>query len=416
MSRNFEILRQTGKEIELFRTPEIQVECVEVIPRGRAAESEWEVFATPRLTPATRLWAFLVVVATGLGMAIYIHKRHIPLSAEQQVQTVEGTTFEGVIKPAHDVKVAAAVTGVVERVTAKLGDRVEEGQVLLVMENRELDMEVDAAKLEQTTTAQEIAQLEASLAGPETSLATQLAEANGRVSVLERRVQQVPTPERSESPERARAVYEQALAAFKRSEALQKEGLTSEQQFEDARAAVQIAKDDLNVALKAEAAEQALGREQESQARLQVEVIRHQQRQQLQELRLRYRKATQALETAQQRRAEGLVKATSAGVLVELPVKPGDQVASGMMLARVAQLDVMLVEVEVAARLVNALHVRQRAQVALPTVPPREIEGVVTTISPLPAADMNHTLEVEFRNTAETLWVDQPAQVRFLPD
>ena len=87
-----------------------------------------------------------------------------------------------------------------------------------------------------------------------------------------------------------------------------------------------------------------------------------------------------------------------------------------MMLARVAQLNSMVVEVEVAARLVNALHVHQRARVVLPTVPPQEVEGAVATISPLPTANMNHTLEVEFRNTAETLWVDQPAQVRFLPD
>jgi len=172
---------------------------------------------------------------------LYIYQRHIPLSQARQAQFVEGTKFEGVIKPAHEIKVAAPVAGVVARVIANIGDTVKEGQPLLVLENQGLEAEVAEAKLEQDTTGQQIAQLQLSLAGPNSSLLTQLAESNGRVSVLERRVQQVPTHERSESPERAKAAYERTLAAFQRCEVLQKEGLTSEQQLEDARAAPRIA-------------------------------------------------------------------------------------------------------------------------------------------------------------------------------
>ena len=418
MSRNFEILRRAGREIELFRPPEVDVPGqVQVVPRPVNREAEVEVFAVPGSPRGrgTRVGAFFAIVLTGVGLSLYIYQRHIPLSQAKQVQFVEGTKFEGVIKPAHEIKVAAPVSGVVARVIANIGDTVKEGEPLLVLENRQLEAEVADAKLEQDTTGQQIAQLQLSLSGPNSSLLTQLAESNGRVSVLERRVQQVPTHERSQSPERAKAAYERTLAAFQRCEVLQKEGLTSEQQLEDARAALRIAEDDLKVAVKAQAAEEDLAREQQSQARLQVEVSRHQQLEQVQGLRLGYQKAAQVLKTAQQRMSEGLVKATSSGVVVQLPVKAGDQVAAGTMLARVAQLDLMVVQVEVGARVVNALHLKQRVVVTLPTVPPQDVEGVVTTIGPIPTANMNHVVEVEFSNASETLWVDQPAEVRFLP-
>ena len=90
---------------------------------------------------------------------------------------------------------------------------------------------------------------------------------------------------------------------------------------------------------------------------------------------------------AQQRMSEGLVKATSSGVVVQLPIKAGDQVAAGTMLAQMAQLDLMVVQVEVGARVVNALHLKQRVVVTLPTVPPQDVEGVVTTIGPIPTAN-----------------------------
>jgi multidrug efflux pump subunit AcrA (membrane-fusion protein) len=414
MSKNFEILRQAGEEVELFRTPQpLLTGRVQAIPRALDEESEVEVFAVPPAR-ATRIAVFLVIVLTGIGISFYIYQRHIPLSHPQQVLALEGTAFQGVIKPACEVKVAASISGVVARVMTKLGDRVEEGQPLMVMENHELEAEVTESRIEQEATAQQIAQLERSLSGPGQSPVTQLAEANSRVSVLERRAQQIPTPERRESPERARAAYERALAAFRRMEVLQQEGLASQQQFEDARATLRIAEDDQNVALKAEAAEEALAKEQESQARLQVEVTRRQQFEQLQELRSRYQKAAQALKVAQQRLSDATVKATSEGVVVELPVKAGDQVAAGTMLARVARLDVLVAKVEVGARVVNALHLKQRALVTLPSVPPQNVEGMVTTISPVPTEDMNHIIEVEFRNDLGTLWSDQPAEVHFL--
>ena len=145
MSRNFEVLRRAGREIELFRPPEVDVPGqVQVVPRPLNRPTEVEVFAVPRSPQGrgTRVGAFFAIVLTGVGLSLYIYQRHIPLSQAKQAQFVEGTKFEGVIKPAHEIKVAASVSGVVTQVMAKVGDRIELGQPLLALENRESEAEV----------------------------------------------------------------------------------------------------------------------------------------------------------------------------------------------------------------------------------------------------------------------------------
>ncbi|KAF0247879.1 MAG: hypothetical protein FD167_2718, partial [bacterium] len=43
----------------------------------------------------------------------------------------------------------------------------------------------------------------------------------------------------------------------------------------------------------------------------------------------------------------------------------------------------------------------------------QKVEGKIITINPLPAANLNHIVEVEFDNTNGSLLAGQPAEVKF---
>ena len=74
----------------------------------------------------------------------------------------------------------------------------------------------------------------------------------------------------------------------------------------------------------------------------------------------------------------------------------------------------MIAEIPASARAISQLKVGQSARVDLPTVPPREIEGNIRVINPLPSQNMTHMVEVEFANTTLLLVAGQPAEVRFV--
>jgi hypothetical protein len=73
----------------------------------------------------------------------------------------------------------------------------------------------------------------------------------------------------------------------------------------------------------------------------------------------------------------------------------------------------MIAEVPVAAGMVSQLRVGQPALIKLPSQPPRQVEGRIRVISPLPSANMTHAVEVEFDNPSLLLLAGQPAQVDF---
>jgi len=126
------------------------------------------------------------------------------------------------------------------------------------------------------------------------------------------------------------------------------------------------------------------------------------------------RQAEVNYERAKQQADVTIVRATTAGVVSEIPVHLGDRVPVGAILARLAKLDRMIAEVPVAAQLIGELRVGQMAKVGLSSLPPREVEGRIRAINPLPSQNMTHIVEVEFDNPTLLLVAGQPAEVRFM--
>jgi multidrug resistance efflux pump len=336
--------------------------------------------------------AFLVTGLVLLGTNHIFHQR----SAFASSQSIYSVAFEGIVHPASEIRITAESSGTVSTISVKIGDTVQKGQQLLTLDDRDAQLTLKQASVE--------------LQAAQTKLdkfRLQLADADARVSVSQRQEELVPTRQWRDSPERAAAAYDQALLNFNRAKTLSDSGLIAQQELDARNTELRMARDDLENAKKLAAVSAKLAQDQADQANLQTKVTRE-------ELQAQLRKAEVNYERAKQQADSTTVRATAAGVLSEIPVRLGDRVASGAVLAGLAKLDRMIAEVPVAAQMISELRVGQRAQVELASLPPREVEGRIRAINPLPSQNMTHVVEVEFDNPTLLLVAGQPAEVRFV--
>jgi membrane fusion protein (multidrug efflux system) len=331
-----------------------------------------------------------------------------------------GTAFEGTITPANQFTIAAPLSTIVQRVIVSVGERVAAGQPLLVADDREARAALDAAELDLRTADGRIAGVRRRLGILEQTPSADFARATGRLSAAQRNSEQVPTRQWRDSPERAEAAQELARLRIERVQKLWEQGLVARQELDDAAIGLRVAANDLENARRAAQAVAILGTAQTEQSELQWKLARAEQAQQrdaqhaeLSAAMLRRDEAALQVKAASARVAGATIKASSAGVVTEMLVHAGDQVYGGAPLVRLAVLDPLLVEVQVAPALINALRPGQPATVLLPGTPLEQTPGKVVAVNPIPNRNGNHTVQVEFENAAGQLLTGQPAEVRF---
>jgi hemolysin D len=343
-----------------------------------------------------RVRIYLVLAFFAMGLVLLATNFGFKAKGQSgKTQPIEGVAFEATIRPASEFGITADLTGTVSAVDVKIGDAVKKGQPLLRMDGREAEMALRQASVD----------LQAAKANLD-DFGAQLAEANARVAVTQREEQQVPTRQWRDSPERATAAYDLALNNYKRAKALYEAGVMPKQELDGRETELRIAKDDLENAKKLAGVSSQLKQDQTVQANLQAMVTREQLQEQLRQAQLKYQQAKDQAEAK-------IVRATQDGVVSEIPVHLGDHVFAGTLLIRLAELEHMVAEVPVTARMIEQLKVGQRAQVGLPSYPSSQIEGTIRLINPLPSPNMTHTVEVEFDNPTLLLLAGQGAQVRF---
>ena len=357
-------------------------------PRRRLAE------LSARLNPSFRILRICLLVGF-VGIALVLGGGHA-FHSSALTKSPYGVAFQSTIRPVSDIRITADGVGTVSEMFVKVGDVVEKGQRLLRMSDAEAQLALEQAKIELAAARQNVAQLRG-----------QLADVNARVAVTQGRQQQVPTRQWHDSPERAQAAYDEALLEYNRVSQLYDAGVIAKQQLDASTMSLRMAKDDLENAKNIANASQSLQQDQSEQAKLQAQVTREELQLQLRQADLKYQQA--------QRRVDGtVVRATQDGVVAEIPVRLGERLSEGALLVQLTQLNPLVAEVPVAASMVDILHVGQPALIRLPSTPPRKVEGTVRIINPLPAANMTHTVEVEFKNPSLLLLAGQPAEVTFL--
>lgn len=343
-----------------------------------------------------RNYLILAFFATALVLLGTSHAFHPHGSAFANGQSVYGVAFEGAVRPASEVRITAESTATVSDISVQLGDTVQKGQQLLRMDDREAQLTLKQASVE----------LEAAKTKLD-KFRVQLAEADARVAIAQRQEQLVPTRQWRDSPERAAAAYDQALLNYNRTKKMFEAGLIAQQELDARGTELRMAQDDLENAKKLAAVSAKLAHDQAEQASLQEKVTREDLQDQLRQAEVNYERAKQQAEAT-------FVHATTAGVICEIPVHLGDRVPGGAVLVRLATFDRMIAEVSVAAPMISELRAGQLAEVRLSSLPPREVEGRVRTINPLPSQNMTHTVQVEFDNPTLLLVAGQPAEIRFM--
>lgn len=317
-------------------------------------------------------------------------------SAFANSQSIYGVVFEGAVRPSSEVEITAESTGTVSDISVQVGDIVQEGQQLLHMDDRDAQLGLKQARVD----------LEAARAKLDKSRG-QLAEVDARVAISQRQEQLVPTRQWRDSPERAAAAYDQALLNYNRSKKLFESGLIAKQELDIRDTELRMARDDLENARQLAAVSAKLAHDQADQADLQAKVTREEGQAELRRAEVNYERAERQADAT-------VVRATTAGVVSAIPIRLGDRVPGGVVLARLAKLDRMIAEIHVAGSMISELRAGQSAQVSLPSLPAREVPGRIRAINPLPAQNMTHLVEVEFDNPTLLLVAGQPAEVRFV--
>jgi multidrug efflux pump subunit AcrA (membrane-fusion protein) len=182
---------------------------------------------------------------------------------------------------------------------------------------------------------------------------------------------------------------------------------------------LRIARNDLDTARQAADASQRLASTQEEQGRLQAELALLERRREqaakaidLQNAEYELARAATDLAHARQQLDATVIRATTAGTVVELPVRPGDRLPHGAVLVRTAELARLVAIIDVPARLVNGITRAKPAKVRILSES-SPLDGQVRAVAPLPDSTGTHRVEVEFLNPKGLLLVSQIAQVIF---
>src|SRR2546426_2175328 len=371
---------------------------------------------------ATSTWRLVIcVLVAAIAASATVARQHITADSSSEEPRF-ADSYPGLTRPRDVDTIALPTPIVVQRVMVEVGDRVQAGQPLLVLDDDDARRVVGQHAFDVQKARTQTAQLERTVELLDRSinaLAIPAAAATAKLAVAQRNAEQVPNRQAKNSPERAQAAYDQAVARERRLVALANGGVVARQELEDAQIAVRVAADDLAVARRAADASAALAAAQALQAQTQADLqIADQQRQrqdrigELTQARLRQTEAERELALALKRLSDLAVRASGDALVAEVPVKPGDRLLAGAALVKLATVNPMIVDVDVPPSIVNGL-VRGDAASARVGRSTKEYAGRIKTIAPLPGDAGAHTIEVEFDNPSAALLAGQTGRVRF---
>jgi len=327
------------------------------------------------------LVVIVLIVAIGQSQQASSGQRLAPTPPKTRLQT-PATTSKGVVVPVRRAQLAFQTAGVVAKVAVNAGDRVEAGQVLAQLDNRELQMAVrsaeDALALQQAMLAkakagaspEDIAVAEAAVAvaqaGVKSAQGT-LAIAQANLAKLEHSPTELDIHIAEQKVDQAKNNLWSAQTERDGIGGRVEAGVAGQDQLDAANARVAAMETALTIArLELEQAksgarpeELAAARAQVSQAAGQLETARAQVAEAQARLALaragakpvdvevyqaQVRQAETALEQAQLRLSQAQLKAPFKGTVVAIGVREGELVNTGAPVMTLADLSELRVE------------------------------------------------------------------------
>jgi len=339
-------------------------------------------------------------------------------------ERITSDALVGLLRPTDISSIMTPIALTVAEIMAAPGDEVTAGQPLARIDRTDGERELAHLTLEIERATQDVAERERVIAWTEHNnrlLVTETAQAGADLALAERETQQVPVRQMRDSPERAQVAYEKAIMKERRAEQLAASGLMAKQDVDDAKFEVRMASDDLANARRAAEAAIRVHAAEETQARARHDLsLADQQRQlaeqqaQLRQARIRLEETKLRSETIRGAVADAFVRAPRAGAIVDLPVHSGDRLPAGALVAKIAPLDPVAVDVDVSPLVVNMLRVNGLASVDVPAVKLVNAEGRIRSIAPLPGDDGKYSVQVTSTNPTRARRGGQSANVKLM--
>jgi multidrug resistance efflux pump len=366
-----------------------------------------------------RLLTVLLIATIASSAALARHVVEPPANPEPILS--EGIV--GLLRPIDISSITTPIPVTIAEVVVAPGDELTANQPIARIDRTDGERELARLALEIERATGEVNERERAVAWTEHAnqrLVAEVAQATAALALAERETQAVPMRQARDSPERAQVAYERAVMKLRRAEELASTGLVAKQDVQDARFEVRMASDDLaNARLAADAATHLHSAEQ-TQTRARQELSLAEERRQLavqqaelQRARLGLQETKLRYDTARLAVADAFVRAPRAGAIVELPLHEGDRLSPGALLAKIAPLDPIAVDVDVAPAVVNTLQIGGLARVDVSAVKLFDAEGSIRSIAPLPGDDGKYSVRLTLANPTRARLAGQTAKVKF---
>jgi membrane fusion protein, multidrug efflux system len=331
--------------------------------------------------------------------------------------------FAGMVRPSTDVTIAARAAVRIEQVLVEPGQHVRAGDPLFVVDDHEAREALPAARLEIEDAALEVQTLELQLGAPDRQLhelSRRYTDVTGELEVAARRTAAIPTPQIRSSTPRAQAAFDLAAMKLQRARQLHAQGIIAKQEVDEAEIALRVAEDDLELSQRADRAFAEAADVEASRARLRGELAsaqeereRRQRSSALARARIRHERAVAAAKAFEQRIESSRIEAPVAGSIAEVRVSRGEVVPPGAVLARIADLAHLIVELGVPSEHIPPLRIGGPADIVISAATPVSARGVIRSIEPTPGANGTHRVVVEFPAPDDLILSGQAANVSF---
>lgn len=332
--------------------------------------------------------ATLVITAnalTGCGSKQTAPKKtqSIPVAAvaARRGDIVDRLTLTGTVTPRQQATLSSVISGTVTQVSANIGDRVRQGQLLV--------------QIDDSTLRAQLNESEAALAAARARLAQSRANATSGVTTSQSSLQS------------AKVALDTAEANLRRDQQLQAQGYVSQQAVDQARQQLAVARSQYSAAQMAAQNAQMSGNggaltTAQADIRTQQAAVAQ---------------AQAAVQFVQSQIAQTSVLAPFDGVVTQRSVDKGSLASPGTALVQVAQLDPVFVNVGVPDEDLAYARYGSQLSITVDTLPGRTFHGVVRNVNGAASqGTLSYLARIVIPNTDNALRGGMVANVTFIKD